>query len=150
MASALALSLLVGGVASASPEMMGFGLGFTKNADPATVGQQFDERMARDAGVLGISVTEMKTAWAQGKNLMEVAKEKGISETTIQEKMKAQRVAEMKEHLQILVGQGKITQAQADARLKYMSEHAGKKMGMGKGKLGCDQHGLGQVKGNNK
>lgn len=115
------LALLGGGAALAQGGMGGMFIG-----DPTVAVQRFDEHMTEQAGILGISVEEMKNYWSQGKNLQEIAKEKGISETDLQAKMKAAREAQMKQFLQNLVSQGKITQAQADARLKFMSENQAK------------------------
>lgn len=132
------LALLGGGAALAQGGMGGMFLG-----DPTVAAQRFDSQMSEHASLLGISVDEMKNYWSQGKNLEEIAKEKGISDTDLQAKMKAARQEQMKQFLQTLVTQGKITQAQADARLKFMNENQGKhpqmKGGMrGMGKMGAN------------
>lgn len=101
----------------------GFGLGH-KNIDPVTAAQNFENRLSDDASLLGITLEEMKSNWAQGKNIQDIAKEKGITQEQLKEKMKAQRQAEQKEWLQTLVSQGKITQGQADSRLKAMQDKA--------------------------
>lgn len=131
------LALLGGGAALAQGGMGGMFIG-----DPTVAAQRFDQHMTEQASILGISVDEMKNYWSQGKHLQEIAKEKGISETDLQAKMKAVRDGQMKQFLQTLVCQGKITQAQADARLKFQSEHP-PKMGMkggmrGMGKMGAN------------
>ena len=98
------------------------GRGNGLNADQTVWAKNFEERMSEQAGLLGVSVADMKAAWAEGKNVHDVAKEKGISDTDLQAKMKAQRLTEMKEYLQNLVNSGSITQAQADARLKFVQD----------------------------
>lgn len=118
---ALAVALLTGTAVSAHG--MGGGGGFMMKGDPQVTATKWEERITQDAGLLGISVDEMKAKWAEGKGLREIAQEKGISDTDLQAKLKAAREAEQKTWLQTLVSQGKITQAQADARLKFMSEH---------------------------
>lgn len=130
-----ALMLAGAGIASAHGGFLG-----RANQDPVAMAENFDNMMTRDAEILGISVEEMKNAWSQGKNLRELAEEKGISEEQIKEKMRAERQAEMKNRLNALVSQGKITQDQADSRLKFMEENTknqtrgfGEKRGMGRG-----------------
>ncbi len=117
---ALAVALLTGTAVSAHG--MGGGGGFMMKGDPQITATQWEERITQDAGILGISVDEMKAKWAEGKGLREVAQEKGISDADLQAKLKGAREAQQKQWLQTLVSQGKITQAQADARLKFMSE----------------------------
>lgn len=100
----------------------------------ATMHQKMFEEQAK---ILGISVDEVKNAWAKGKTFMELAKEKGISEETLKAKMKTQAEIKMKEHLSSLVSKGVITQAQADARFEFMKEKISKmaeKAGKGQGK----------------
>jgi cell fate (sporulation/competence/biofilm development) regulator YlbF (YheA/YmcA/DUF963 family) len=100
--------------------------------------QHFDEQMTADANLLGISVDEMKAGWAAGKNLNQIAQEKGITQDQLKAKKKAVRDEEMKQYLQTLVSQGKITQAQADTRLQTMQNRVqkagGKMAGHGRGK----------------
>jgi hypothetical protein len=89
------------------------------------------------ANLLGISVDEVKNAWASGTNFMDLAKSKGISEETLKAKMKSQAEARMQAELSNLVSKGVITQAQADARLTFMKDKftkMGDKVEKGKGK----------------
>jgi len=118
----LATSSLAVSAASGS----GFGGRFINGSD-------WEGRLSKDAGILGITLPEMKAYWSDGKNLKDIAAEKGISEDEIRQKMQAQRLEQIKSELQSLVGEGKITQAQADSRLKFMQEHAGRGIGMGMG-----------------
>lgn len=112
------------------------GFGSMSRIDPEVAAKEWEQRMNETAAILGISVSEMKNYWSQGKTVQEIAKEKGISQADLQAKMKAARLAEMKTWLQTLVNKGFITQAQADARLKFMSEKSsksGKGIRMGRG-----------------
>lgn len=118
-------TLLAGGAVSAH----GFG-GFMPKGDPQQMATQWEEKISEHAGFLGISVDEMKAKWAEGKNLQQIAAEKGITQQQLQEKMKAARETQEKEWLQTLVTQGKITQAQADARLQVMKQKQGQRAGM--------------------
>ena len=129
------VALLGGSVVFAKGGFGGLGFGGMGKMDPATMGQRFDDHMSEQANVLGISASEMKGYWAQGRNISEIAREKGITQEQLMEKMKAARDAQMKEMLQTLVSQGKITQTQADVRLKFMQDKM-KKMGGKKGRMG--------------
>lgn len=102
----LGLALTGAGVASAHG-MAGFGGGVGMKGDPA---QMFTQQ----AALLGTSVDEIKNAWASGKDLMTLAKEKGISEQMLRTKMHTARETEMKAKLAAQVKAGTITQAQAD------------------------------------
>ena len=132
---AIALFALLG----ASTVVAHGGFGGMWKSDPAAVANHWESMIAEQASILGLSADEMKSKWAEGKTLKEIAAEKGISEADLQAKMKAAREAEMKEQLQNLVSQGKLTQAQADARLKFMQSRELN----GKGKMMGGRHGGG-------
>lgn len=90
------------------------------NLTPDEIAQKQNSIFEDQANLLGITVNEVKQAWAEGKDIFTLAKEKGISEDALKQKMKDLREQEMKSKLQILVDKGIITQDQADARLKSM------------------------------
>lgn len=93
----------------------------------------FDEQ----AKLLGLTVDEVKSAWANGQNIWELAKSKGITEEDLKAKMLALKETKIQEELKALVAKGVITQAQADARLNHMQTMKDKmteKIGKGKGK----------------
>lgn len=92
--------------------------------DPTAAAQRWQEKLSQEANLLGMNIDEYKAAWAQGKSLWEIAKEKGISESDLLAKMQAKRQAQEKEWLQNLVEQKVITQEQADQRLKLMQERS--------------------------
>jgi len=83
-------------------------------------------RFAKEALLLGVGVDEVKTAWAEGKSLFDVATAHGITKEDLAKKMKAVRIQEAKTKLQALVTQGVITQAQADKRIAFMEAQAAK------------------------
>lgn len=105
------------------------------NADPSIMATRFEEQMTQHASLVGISVDDMKNGWAAGKSLVEIAKEKGIDQANLQTKMQNAKTEQMRQQLQNLVTQGKITQAQADARLKFITDNAGNKHHKGFGKF---------------
>ncbi len=115
-------------------------LGFNSNATPEQTAQMHTQMFQKQADLLGISVDEIKNAWAQGKTLKTLAEEKGISQQQLQEKMRQERQSQMKIQMQNLVSQGIITQAQADQRIKAMEQQSTGKPGKG---LGRGMHGMG-------
>ncbi|OGL89003.1 hypothetical protein A3I42_04720 [Candidatus Uhrbacteria bacterium RIFCSPLOWO2_02_FULL_49_11] len=98
--------------------------GMMGNATPAEIATRQQSMFQQQADLLEVSVDDVKDAWAQGKTMRELAQEKGITDAQLQEKMKAQRETQMKAHLQALLNQGVITQAQADQRTAWMSQQA--------------------------
>ncbi len=129
---AIAFALLGAGVVSAQGMGMGekngeggHGRGFFafNNMDSEEFASHQEDRFANQAELTGLSVSEIKSAWAEGKNLNELLTEKGIDPDTIRTKMKTQREEKMKEHMQTLVSKGVITQEQADKRIEFMKNH---------------------------
>ncbi len=132
---ALALTLLGAGVASAS--------GTWNNLSPEDLAKRQQTMFEHQSTLLGIPVNEVKDAWAQGKNIQDLAKEKGISETDLKAKMDAQRKQNQQDRLKALVTSGVITQAQADQRLKFEENNPkkGRHM-MGQRGPGMGMHGM--------
>lgn len=120
-----ALGVLAAGTAFAQG-----GPAFLWKNDPVAAATQWEQKLNDEAGILGITADEMKSNWAQGKGVREIAKEKGISDADLQKKFQAAREQQHKDMLQALVNQGKITQAQADARLKFMQSNPKPERGM--------------------
>lgn len=139
----LALILGVGGATTVSA--WGGFAPFNK-ATPQEQAAQATARFAYEVTLLGTSVDVVKQAWADGKTIVELASELGITEDALRTKMETARQTEIKTHLQTLVAQGVITQAQADARLAFMTAHAGKGQGKGLGK-GRGMYGMGGMGG---
>ncbi len=98
---------------------------------PEQLSQRQQTMFENEAKILGISVADVKEAWADGKTFKQIIAEKGLSEADIKTRMQAERDTQMKEQLSQLVAKGTITQAQADRRLKAMQT----KMTAGKGSL---------------
>jgi predicted ATPase len=115
---ALALTLLGAGVASAN--------GAWNNINPEDLAKRQQTMFEHQSTVLGIPINEVKDAWAQGKNIQDLAKEKGISETDLKAKMDAQRKQQHQDRLKSLVSSGVITQAQADQRLQFEEKNPNK------------------------
>jgi hypothetical protein len=141
----LGLSFVGAGVASAHGPGSGFGFGgmMRPNFSAEDFAAHQTQMFAEQAELLGISVDEIKEAWAAGTSFKDLAEEKGITDEQIKAKMKAAADARIKAELSALVDKGIITQAQADKRYttitakmatmpeKQMMKHArgfGKKM----------------------
>jgi hypothetical protein len=132
-----ALSLLLLGAGTASAHGW-----FTTNATPQEVATRATQMFEKQAALLGIGVDEYKQAWAEGKSFQEIAESKGITQEQLKQKMQEQKLQQMKDHLNTLVNQGIITQAQADARLNAVQNNLqnsktgkgfGRHMGFGMG-----------------
>ena len=111
----LGLSLLSVNIASAHGGFGGF-----DNLTQDQVAERQQNMFQREADILGISVDEVKNAWADGKTIKQLMDEKGIDLAQVQQRMKDVRLQQMKKHLQVLVDNGVITQAQADKRSQMM------------------------------
>jgi hypothetical protein len=111
------------------------GYGFIE-ATPEEVVTRHTAMFEQQANILGISVDAVKQAWAEGQSFSDLASANGISEDDLQNKMKELAKTKIKEHLQTLVSQGVITQAQADQRLQIESSMIDSGMGKGFGKGG--------------
>lgn len=121
------------------------GFGGFDNLTQDQVAERQQNMFQREADILGISVDEVKNAWADGKTVKQLMDEKGIDPTQIQQRMKDAHSQQMKKHLQILVDKNIITQAQSDNRLQTMqsSIQSGAKKGrMGMGMMGFHRKGF--------
>ncbi len=114
---ALALTLVGAGIVSAHGWFGGFG-----QATPEEMAQGQEAMLQKQSELLGISVGEIKDAWAEGKNFREIAEEQGISQGQLQEKMKETRQEQLQAQLQAMVDNGVISQEQANRRLQFMEE----------------------------
>jgi hypothetical protein len=109
---ALGLGFL--GAQTASAHWMGAAV--TPEESATKQAQMFQET----ATLLGISLDVVKEGWAEGKTISEIATDAGVSEEALRTKMEAARKAKLTTHVNALVAQGVITQAQADKRLAKM------------------------------
>lgn len=111
----LAFSLM-GAATTSAHGLFGF---MAANATPDEIATDQTDAFNRESEILGLSVDDIKNAWAEGKDLRTLAQEKGISDDAIQAKMKELRTAEINARLKTLVEKGVITQTQADTRLAF-------------------------------
>lgn len=105
----LAFSFLTGGSALA------FG-GSCLSGDEAIT--RAEQMFANRAGWLGLSVDKIKSYWADGKSLKDIADAEGLDLEVIREKIITEKRAHMAEQLQAMVEAGVITQDQANRRLE--------------------------------
>jgi hypothetical protein len=110
----------------------GFGF-FGNTLAPDQIAQHQQTMFQNEANLLGVSVDDVKSGWAQGKSQAQIAQDHGITADQLRQKMQDARTAAMKSQIQTLVDKGVITQAQADARLQFL---ANQKSGMGNGRQG--------------
>lgn len=131
---------LLGFNAASAHGMFGFG-GFAgvSNMTPEQIVARQQNMFQNEAGMLGISVDIVKEGWAEGKSLLQIAAENGITKEALRQKMKDAQTAQLKSQLQALVDQGVITQAQADKRMAFISEQVASgnfHKGFGRGMMG--------------
>lgn len=99
--------------------------GFGHDATPEEIAQKQEVMFQKKADFLGISVDEVKDAWAEGKNFREIAEEHGITPEQIQERTQEARELKqdnMEAHLQALIDDGIITQEQADQKIQRIQD----------------------------
>ena len=109
------------GIVSAHGGGLG-GWGFFSDWTPEDIASRFQSMFEQKAELLGISVDDYKTKWAEGKNFMQIAEENGVTQEQLQEKMQQARQEQLREQLNALVGQGIISQEQADQRFNAIQE----------------------------
>ena len=97
-----------------------------QNLSPDEIATRQQNMFQEQAQIFGLTVDEVKNAWAEGKSLKDVAKEKGISQADIAKRMQDAEEARLKTQLQTLVDKGVITQAQADKRLENLKNMTAK------------------------
>lgn len=74
---------------------------------------------------LGIASEKIKQGWSEGKSMLQIAEDNGLTQEQVHEKMQSARKEQMKTQLQALVSKGILTQAQADSRIKFMESQLG-------------------------
>lgn len=79
-----------------------------------------EEMLKEKAGILGLSVSDLEEKLHEGQTFITIAADQGIDEETFHKKIEEARTA----HLNALVADGTITQAQMDARLARMKARA--------------------------
>ncbi|MEN9881265.1 MAG: hypothetical protein RLZZ308_448 [Candidatus Parcubacteria bacterium] len=88
---------------------------------------RYTQLFQEQASMINATIDEVVTALVDGKDLLTLAKEKGMTEDQFDEKMKAKRDAQAKSNLDSLVSRGLITQAQADKRINLVKSRPVKK-----------------------
>lgn len=131
------------GATFVSAHGMGFGM-FGQQLTPQQIADAQTNRFQQEANLLGVSVDDIKNAWAQGKSFQQLAQDKGITQQQLQQKMQDLRLQQMKDNLKALVDKGVITQAQADQRLQFMQTQQQNGQGKGRG-FGRGMHGMGMM-----
>jgi len=102
------------------------------DASPEEIAQKREMMFQQKAELLGISVDEVKSAWAEGKNFKAIVEEQGISQEQLQEQMREIKREHLQERFQAMVDSGAINQEQANQRLQFMEERmASGEMGRG-------------------
>jgi hypothetical protein len=97
------------------------GFGGASNMTPEQIVSRQQAMFQNEADMLGISLEDVKNGWAEGKSLLDIATEHGITKEQLQQKMKDAQAAQLKAQLDILVANGTITRAQADRRINFVS-----------------------------
>jgi len=98
-----------------------FGWGFGgKTLTPDEIASRQQTQFQQEAQILGLSVDQIKNAWANGTSIQQLMQDNNISQTDVQKRMQDQRTQQLKTTLQTLVDKGVITQTQADLRLQTM------------------------------
>ncbi len=141
---ALGLSIL--GINAASAQGLGIGGGpgiLSASLNPDDFATRQNTMFQSQATLLGVSVDEVKNAWASGKSFQQLAQDKGISQTDLEKKLSDARTAQITTELKTLVDKGVITQAQADQRLTFLKNQTttnpkSKKMGRGMRRMGMN------------
>ncbi len=112
---------------------------FSSRLDPTETTDRYEQMFEREANILGVNPTEVKTAWAEGKSIWQLAEEKGISTEQLKTKIQTQAKQQLQKHLDSLVQAGIITQEQASTRLQTMesrfSQNNYGRMGHGRGMM---------------
>lgn len=115
-----------------------------KKINPEELAEHQQTMFNEQAALLGISVEEVKNAWADGKNLLELAQERGITKEQLQQKMIEKHKQQFQDQLKTLVEKGVITQTQAEQRNAFMNKQMENKK---VGKKGLNHHGFGRMLG---
>jgi hypothetical protein len=111
-----------------TPQQFGRGMGF------GCMGGRSWDNFDAMAKALNLTPTQLFDKLHEGKTLADIAEEKGVDLTKVQEAANAARVTAMKDAIAQAVTDGKITQAQADWLLKGLEEgYLGKGRGSGFG-----------------
>lgn len=118
--SLVGVGLLGAGVASACG--FGFGARGFNNLTADEIATRQQTAFEQQAQILGLSVDEIKAAWAEGKTMKEIMEEKSISQDEVWQRLRDRQAEQLRNQLQALVDKGVVTQEQADKRFQFMQE----------------------------
>jgi len=138
----LGIAGLLGTSVASAHGLGGFGFGGPSSLTPDEIATRQQTMFAHEASILGLSVDEVKAAWAEGKSMKELMTAKGITQEQVQARMKAEQLTQLKTQLSALVTKGIITQAQADKRLAVMQTQLTKQAEKGRAR-GMMKHSFG-------
>lgn len=110
--AALSVFVIAGSVSAAGPGASGFGKGITQGS------AGYERMISEKAALLGISVDALKSKIAEGKNFLTIANELGVSQETLQSRMRAA----YQERLQKMVDAGLISAAEMQERLDLQKQ----------------------------
>jgi len=147
LAYAAAPAVVIAGLVGAniaSAHGLGMGFGFGLNATPDQIAQRQTAQFQNEATLLGVSVDDVKAAWAKGESMQQLMKDKGIAQATVDANMKMQRQAQMKAQLDALVAKGVITQDQENQRLQFLQTLPAQGRGRMGGMMGGFRGGFGR------
>ena len=126
------LGLGIIGMNAASAHGLFGGFGGMSSLTPDQIAIRQQDMFSKEAQLLGISIDDVKNGWAEGKNIVQIAQDHGITKEQLQQKMKDAQAAQLKSQLQTLVDKGILTQAQMDKRLQFVNQQtASGKLGKG-------------------
>jgi len=112
--------VIIGLVGANIASAHGLGMRFGFNATPDQIAQRQTEQFQNEASLLGVSLDDVKAAWAKGESMPQLMKDKGIAQATVDANAKAQRQTQMKAQLDALVAKGVITQDQENQRVQFL------------------------------
>jgi ribosomal protein S20 len=113
--------LLSAGIVFAQNYMMG--------VSPDELASKQQTMFQQTANILGISIDDVKNAWADGKTISQIAQDHNISQDQLQQKMKDYATQQMNSEMQTLVSKGVINQDQANRRMQTMQSKMSQMMG---------------------
>lgn len=100
---------------------------YAQSQTPDTTAQRLQQKFEYQSKLLVLPVEEIKNAWSEGKNVMTLAKEKGITKEQIQQRMRDAQIQAKKDRINTLISKGIISQVQADKRNAFEQNKKQKK-----------------------
>lgn len=79
-------------------------------------------RLEQQASILNITVSEMKRELENGNTFKDLAREKGISKSSVHEQMREKMLEARRDHFDDLIDKGELTEDQANRYLKRLED----------------------------